>query len=140
MKLTKELMNTEVMCCGIDARVDKVAKMMRFTDQSYIPIVTNTKTKKVVSSISERDLIEKVLCEGRHPVYTFVEEILADEDQVTCGPNAPIDLVLSLMSNNGITSMPVVNRNDCLLGIISLSDIADYYQYDTKMPVASQSA
>ena len=139
MKLCGELMNTEVMCCAVNARVDKLAKIMRFTDEAYIPIVEDTKSKKVVGALSDRDLLERVLSEGRHPVYTQVDEILVDQ-VVTCGPNAPVDMVLSLMSNNGVTNIPVVDRKGCLKGVISLADIADFYQFESRQGVETQSA
>ncbi len=139
MKLCGELMNTEVMCCSVNARVDKLAKIMRFTDEAYIPIVEDTRTRKVVGALSDRDLLDRVLSEGRHPIYTQVKDILTDE-LVTCGPNAPVDMVLALMSNSGVTNIPVVDRKGCLKGVISLADIADFYQYGNKDLVDTQSA
>lgn len=141
MKLCGELMNTEVICCGESARIDKVAKIMRFTNESYIPIVSDTRERRVVGHISDRDLIERVLSEGRHPVYTLVKDVMdGDRDLVTCGANAPVDFVLSLMSNHGITDIPVVDGRGILQGVISLADIADYYQYDFGAGLESQSA
>ena len=139
MKLCGELMNTDIICCGENARIDKVAKIMRFTNESYIPIVSDTRKKFVVGHITERDLIEKVLSEGRHPVYTFVKDVM-DGELITCGTNAPVDFVLSLMSNHGITDIPVVDDSGSLQGVISLADIADYYQYDSGLELESQSA
>ena len=132
-------MNTEVISCSIDATVDKVAKIMRFTDESYIPLVEDSKSKKVVGAVSDRDLLERVLSEGRHPRYTFVKDVV-DDELITCGPNAPVDFVLSLMSNHGVTNIPVVNRSGQLRGVISLADIADFYQYDNKPVLEEQTA
>ena len=139
MKLCGELMNTDFICCTLESKVDKAAKIMRFTDESYVPVVTDMKTRKVAGLLTDRDLLDKVLSEGRHPCYTFVKDILADEP-VTCGVHAPIDYVLSLMSNNGVTTVLVVNRQGHLKGVISLADIADYYQYGNKLSVDIQSA
>lgn len=141
MKLCGELMNTEVICCGANARIDKVAKIMRFTNEAYIPIVNDTREKRVVGHISDRDLIERVLSEGRHPVYTLVKDVMdREQDLITCGANAPVDFVLSLMSNHGITDIPVVDDRGILQGVISLADIADHYQYDSGVELKSQSA
>lgn len=134
-------MNTEIICCGESARIDKVAKIMRFTNESYIPIVNDTRERRVVGHVSDRDLLERVLSEGRHPVYTLVKDVIdAEQDLVTCGANAPIDFVLSLMSNHGITDIPVVDDRGILKGVISLADIADYYQYDSGTELEIQSA
>ena len=139
MKLCGELMNTDIICCGENARIDKVAKIMRFTNESYIPIVSDTRKKFVVGHITERKKKKKVLSEGRHPVYTFVKDVM-DGELITCGTNAPVDFVLSLMSNHGITDIPVVDDSGSLQGVISLADIADYYQYDSGLELESQSA
>lgn len=139
MKVCGELMNKEILCCSIGSKIDKVAKIMRFTDQSYVPIVDDTKNKRVLGAVSDRDLLHRVLSEGKHPVYTLVSEIISN-DFVTCGANAPVDFVLSLMSNNGVTNISVVDSEGKFEGVISLADIADYYQYSNSNLAECQSA
>lgn len=102
---------------------------MRFTRDKYLPVVADRLNRIVVGSVSVDDLLEHVLSEDRNSTKTFVGELIG-EQIVTCSKFDPIDLVLSRMSEQQLTEMPVVDEAGVLLGVISLSDIADYYKCD----------
>ncbi len=124
---TGDLMRDDVICCPIGSSIEKVAKLMRFAKESYMPIVDGLQERRVIGGISDRDLVEKVLGEGKNPKETLIEDILSAENLLVCQRDTPVELVLSQMDTHGATVIPVVDREGRLEGIISFIDIALYF-------------
>ncbi|MBX9692318.1 MAG: CBS domain-containing protein, partial [Cyanobacteria bacterium] len=124
---TGDLMRHEVVCCTVGSTVEKVAKLMRFAKESYMPVVEGLQDRKVIGGVSDRDLVEKVLGEGKNPQETLVEDILSAENMLVCQRDTPVEFVLSQMDFHGATIIPVVDSDGRLEGVISFLDIALYF-------------
>jgi CBS domain-containing protein len=71
--------------------------------------------------VSERDYSRKVILKGKHSSETRVSEIMS-EDMPSIRPDDPVELCMSLMTQQNIRYLPVF-ENDRLCGIISMSDV-----------------
>jgi len=70
---------------------------------------------------SERDLMSRVVAEGRDPRTTRVEEVMT-EDPLTVIPTESVENCMLLMRRHGFRHLPICEGKR-LLGVVSLRDI-----------------
>jgi CBS domain-containing protein len=110
-------------CCLPSDSVMKAAQLMKSEDVGPIPIVDDKDDMKLTGIVTDRDLAIKVVAEARDPRTTQVEEVMS-EGLVTCRENDDVQSVLKLMQDNQVRRIPVVDKNDHLVGIIAQADVA----------------
>ena len=118
-----EIMTKNPEFCLPNDPVLKVAQLMKDEDVGPIPIVEDKQTKKLTGIVTDRDLVLKVMAEARDPKSTPVEAVMTDE-VVACEANDDLDKAIKLMQDYQIRRIPVVDKNDHLLGIIAQADVA----------------
>jgi CBS domain-containing protein len=74
-----------------------------------------------VGIVTDRDLLERVVADGKDAGATSTAEVMSQPLQVA-GPEDPLDRVVELMSAQGIRRVPVV-RDGELVGIVALDDV-----------------
>jgi CBS domain-containing protein len=75
----------------------------------------------LVGIFSERDLMKRVVVEGRDPRTTRVDEVMT-EDPLTVTPNESLENCMLVMRRHGFRHLPVCEGKE-LRGIVSLRDI-----------------
>lgn len=83
-----------------------------------VPILHNG---KLVGIFSERDLMSRVVAEGRDPGSTCVAEVMTD-DPLTISTHEDLETCMTLMRRHGFRHLPVCHENH-LVGMVSLRDI-----------------
>jgi CBS domain-containing protein len=83
-----------------------------------VPVLHNG---NLVGIFSERDLMKRVVAEGRDPRSTCLAEVMTD-DPLTVGMNDELETCTSLMRRHSFRHLPVCHEGQ-LVGIISLRDI-----------------
>ena len=78
--------------------------------------------QRCVGVVTERDLIERVVCEKRNPEETKVEEIMS-RDVKTIHRLSTVEDAIKLMKKYNIKKLPVVS-DDMLVGIVTITDIS----------------
>lgn len=73
--------------------------------------------------LTDRDIVVKVLAEGRDPSSTTAGE-LGQGKPVTIGADDSIEEALETMASNKVRRLPVIDGHD-LVGVISQADIAN---------------
>jgi len=121
--IASEIMTTNPECCLPTDSVMAAAQIMKSEDVGPVPIVENKEEKKLTGIVTDRDLAIKVVAEARDPKTTQIEEVMS-EGLVTCRENDDVRSVLQLMEENQLRRIPVVDKNDCLKGIIAQADVA----------------
>jgi CBS domain-containing protein len=86
-----------------------------------VPVVHNG---KLVGIFSERDLMKRVVAEGRDPRRTCMAEVMTD-DPLTIPMNEELENCMALMRRHGFRHLPVCH-DGMLVGIVSLRDILLY--------------
>ena len=76
---------------------------------------------KLVGIFSERDLMRRVVAEGRDPRATCMAEVMTD-DPLAVGTGEDLETCLTLMRRHGFRHLPVCHEGQ-LVGIVSLRDI-----------------
>ena len=83
-----------------------------------VPVIHNG---KLVGIFSERDLMRRVVAEGRDPRATCMAEVMTD-DPLTISTNEELGNCMALMRRHGFRHLPVCHDGH-LVGIVSLRDI-----------------
>jgi len=95
-----------------------VAQAMVDRNIGAVPVLRNG---VLVGIFSERDLMKRVVVEGRDSRTTRVEEVMT-EDPLTVSPDESLENCMLLMREHGFRHLPVCEGKQ-LRGIISLRDI-----------------
>ena len=76
---------------------------------------------KLVGIFSERDLMRRVVAEGRDPHATCMAEVMT-EDPLAVGTGDDLETCMALMRRHGFRHLPVCHEGQ-LVGMVSLRDI-----------------
>ena len=79
--------------------------------------------------ITERDIVQRVVCSGLDPAETQVNEVMS-EPVIVVAPDEPLERAVELMLIQRIKKLPVMEREDDvmkLIGILSLLDVAQLH-------------
>lgn len=115
----RDLMTESPASCEPSTTVVDAAKVMANEDVGPVPVVQEG---RVVGLVTDRDLVVRVLAEGRDPSSTTIGEI-ASSDLVTVQPDSDLNEALRLMAQNQVRRLPVV-EGDRLVGIVAQADVA----------------
>ncbi len=77
---------------------------------------------KPVGIVTERDIVRRVVAEGRSPSATKVGDIMS-APLISVGPEATVAAAVRVMYENGIRRLPVV-ENDRVVGMLTVTDLA----------------
>jgi CBS domain-containing protein len=75
-----------------------------------------------VGILTDRDVITRVVAEGRSPHGTWVRDVMTPSPK-TVPEETPIETVIALMRSGAFRRLPVVDKTGRLVGIVSLDDI-----------------
>jgi CBS domain-containing protein len=101
--------------------LDDVAKLMVHNNCGEIPVVDTTDT--LIGVVTDRDIVCRVVAEGRNPMAQPVE-ICMSQPVVTVREDTPLEAVLSTMERHQIRRVPVVDDRGACTGIIAQADVA----------------
>jgi CBS domain-containing protein len=118
-KTVKQLMTSDPCAIDVDKSVAYAAKMMRDEDVGLAPIVEGD---QLVGTVTDRDIVLRVIAEGKNPESTMVREI-ASTNLVTVEPEQDLDEALSLMAKHQVRRLPVVEGRR-LVGVVAQADVA----------------
>lgn len=83
-----------------------------------VPVLDET---KLVGIFSERDIMRRVVTEGRDPLTTRIAEVMST-DLRTVEPGASSEEAMCVMQNHGVRHLPVCEGRT-LVGFLSLRDL-----------------
>ena len=120
-KTARDIMTPECTCVGEDDTVLDAAKRLAELDVGSMPICgTDDRLKGMVT---DRDIVVKVLAQGKDPSSTRVGDLATQDEVVTIGADDPIDEALRTMTEHKVRRLPVIDDQRCV-GILSQADIA----------------
>jgi CBS domain-containing protein len=118
-KSVGDLMSKNVTTVAPDASAEDAAKLIKREDVGPLPVVENG---RLVGIVTDRDLVVRVLAEGRDPAATAVRDA-ASHDLVTVSADQNLDKALRLLAEHQVRRLPVV-EGDRLVGIVAQADVA----------------
>jgi len=120
-RVARDVMTPDPACCTPTTTLDEVAKMMRQNNCGEIPVVDST--DRPVGVITDRDIVCRVVAEGKNPM-AYTAETCMTESIVTVRPDTPLETVIATMEKHQIRRVPIVDERGSCIGIISQADIA----------------
>ena len=100
--------------------VMNAAQLMRKSDIGDVIVVED---EQLFGILTDRDIVVRVLAEGRDPETTPVGEICSRE-LTTVRPTDSIGDVVRVMREKAIRRLPVVEESGEVIGIVSIGDVA----------------
>jgi CBS domain-containing protein len=119
MTQIRDLMTENPSSCERGTPVAEAAKVMARENVGSVPVVEGG---KLVGVVTDRDLVVRLLAEGRDPQSTTVGEV-ASSEPVTLSPDDGLDQALQLLARHQVRRLPVV-EGERLVGIVAQADIA----------------
>ena len=81
-----------------------------------------TDNGKCIGMLTERDIIERTICEHKNPGETIVGEVMSSEIKKIHSLDT-IENAIKMMIDNNIKKLPVI-ENEEIVGIITVTDIS----------------
>lgn len=128
-----EIMSAEPLLIEANEPVEKTMDKFRSLDETEMPVVSSTGTfmgMLRVDQISTEELLNMTSSVTTGNVSGESEKLRINTGSLTLKmvsvePNTPVERCTELMVGNGVRSVPVIDSNGSVIGIVSASDIID---------------
>jgi CBS domain-containing protein len=117
-----EVMTPSPTACNPQHTAIDAAELMRREDCGLLPVVSED-GKKLIGVLTDRDIVLKVVAEGKDPRSTAVSEVMTT-DLVTCLPQESVEMAMEQMATRQVRRIPIVERDGSLVGIVAQADVA----------------
>jgi len=116
----RDVMTTNPQMLPESTVVREAAEAMRAHDIGAAVVIDDD--GKLSGILTDRDIVVRVVAEGRDPRATRIGDI-ASRDLTAVSPDDPIDRAVQLMRDRAIRRLPAVEKNK-VVGIVSIGDLA----------------
>jgi CBS domain-containing protein len=93
---------------------------MKAFNVGMLPVIEDN---QLVGAVTDRDITIRAIADGRDPASVKVRDVMTT-DMAYCYEDQDIEEAARLMERRQIRRLPVLNRSQHLVGILSLGDIA----------------
>lgn len=98
-----------------------VRRAVRAMNDFEIGCLIVVEAGRVVGILTERDVLKRVVDEGRNPDKTLVKEVMS-KPPITINPDADLEAAIELMFKHKIKKLPVI-ENGKLVGLVTFTDL-----------------
>lgn len=113
------IMTKSVRTASPGMSVREVGALMREGDMGAVPVVDSG---KLIGIVTDRDIVVRVVAEGKGPETPVSEAMTTDLFTVT--PDDFVFEAIRLMGDKQVRRVPVINESGELAGIIAMADVA----------------
>jgi CBS domain-containing protein len=115
----RDVMSKDVQVARPGDTIQDVAARMTSGDFGFIPVADGD---RLVGTLTDRDIAVRAVGKGLGPA-TPVSEVMTTE-VVTALDTADLKAALDAMGGGKIRRLPVVDKHDRLVGVVSLGDLS----------------
>jgi CBS domain-containing protein len=119
----QDIMKRDVECVSDRDSIQRAAQKMRDEGVGFLPVCMQD--KRVLGTITDRDIAIRVCSDDRSAAGTKVGDVMTRE-AVSCRADEDIDRARALMAEHHKSRILCVEDKGVLVGVISLSDIAQH--------------
>ncbi|WP_322025135.1 CBS domain-containing protein [Burkholderia sp. BCC1977] len=119
MHLVNEIMSRDVVHVASTDTIRHAAQLMKRYDVGVLPVCDDS---RLVGVVTDRDIVVRAVCAGKPP-ETRVHEVASGPIEF-CFEDDALDEVQRYMATAQLHRLPVVDRYNRLVGMLSLGDIA----------------
>jgi CBS domain-containing protein len=113
-----------------EASLREVAEIMRDENCGIVPVIAHD--RRLVGLITDRDMVMRTLDAHRPWIELTAGEVMSDELEAVT-PDEPVREIIHLMGSKQVRRVPVVDRQDRLLGMIAMADVANRADMDDEL-------
>lgn len=121
MTTVREIMTPTASYVDESDTVEQAALLM--DDESFGMLPVCSSEGRLRGVVTDRDIVVKVVAQGRDPRATLVRDVADQGEVVTIGADDSIEEAIETMKRHGVRRLPVIDGND-LVGMVSQADIA----------------
>lgn len=115
-----DVMTSEVISVPTTATTREAAEQMRINDVGDVLVVDDG---RVQGMVTDRDLVIRVLADGRAPETTTVADVCSS-DLVATFPDMTVEEAVMLLRQHAVRRLPVLGTNSQAVGMVSIGDLA----------------
>ncbi len=130
----RDVMTPNPVCVSEGDTIREAARIMAREDTGVVPVVDG---KRVVGMITDRDIVVRLVAEGKDPANAQVNEAMTKNVRAV-KENDTINDALGVMSSSQVRRVPVVNDHNEIVGIVSMKDLADTGNQEGKIGKAME--
>ena len=116
----KDVMTRDVEVIRPEAPIAEAARRMDELNVGPLPVCDG---ERLVGMVTDRDITVRATAAGRDPKTTPVRDAMSS-DVVYCYEDQDVRDAARVMSDKQIRRLPVMSRDNRLVGIVSLGDLA----------------
>jgi CBS domain-containing protein len=116
----KQIMSRNVECITPSTTIAKAAEKMLDSDIGFLPICEHD---HIVGTVTDRDITIRSVAQGRDPRLAPVSEIMTPGG-FYCYEDEDVEHVAQQMQEKEVRRIVIMNRDDSIVGVVSLGDIA----------------
>lgn len=122
-----DLMTKEVLCIGPYESLNQAAHLLWEGDCGCLPVVDEN--RRVIGVITDRDICMSAYTQGR-PLGDIQVGWAMSRDVHSCQPDEDVETAEARMKERQVRRLPIVDEYNCLVGLLSLNDLAMRYARD----------
>lgn len=117
----KEIMHEGVECVAADTPVELIAKKMLDADIGAVPV---RRDGQLIGIVTDRDITLRGVASGRD-LHKLTASDVMTAGVTSCHDSTEIDDALQMMETRHVRRLPVLNKKDQLVGMLSVGDVTD---------------
>ncbi len=122
MQRVRDLMTSNPRTCPVDGNILSVLEIMKNENCGIVPIVGQD--QKLQGVLTDRDIALCILEKANQtPDQIRIQDCLKQEQLLTCRPDDDLHRAVSVMEQNQVRRLPVVDENQRVIGLLSQADI-----------------
>ncbi|WP_447984915.1 CBS domain-containing protein [Nitrospira sp. Nam74] len=119
-RLLREVMTTRVTTLLPTDTVQSAAQRMKALNVGSIPIC---ECNQLVGMLTDRDIVVRVIADRHNPETKQIQDAMTRQVDY-CYEDQDVDEAAQVMQDRQIRRLPIIDRDNQLVGIVSLGDLA----------------
>ena len=120
MKIS-QIMKSDVEICAPEDNLAAAASRMWDCDIGCLPVLDGE--GHVIGMVTDRDVCMAALTRGQR-LHEIPVSVAMSKEILSCGPEATLIEAEEIMRSGQVRRLPVIDSTACLVGLVSLNDLA----------------
>ena len=116
----EEIMHTDARRTNADMTLHDAARKMRDMDVGCLPVWEND---ELVGIVTDRDITCRAIAEGHDLAQTMIQDVMS-KDVAFCYQDQLAVEAAHIMEDKNVRRLPVLDRDNHMVGILTLSDLS----------------
>jgi CBS domain-containing protein len=123
----RDLQTSDVQAVGPDTNLAAAAQIMWECDCGVVPVVDDN--RNLLGMITDRDIAIAATTRSSAPADISVRHVMSTGQLYSCRPDDDVRTALAKMGEHRVRRLPVTDRENHLVGILSLNDLVRRVDY-----------